>query len=157
MHRSEREFFSRLRKSTHGCSTICSLVKKFSCCGGKYPSLIPSSLIFPRIFCRKRPLTSSFGRSAICGSLLEFSTGLILENSHVETRLSQSCIYATLHCQLCRFATRCTEILYFQIVAAKLIKDTISNRYVKEKFRKTLHNFKNAFFENHRSQKTSRT
>ena len=32
---------------------------------------------------------------------------------HVETRLSQSCIYATLHCQLCRFATRCTEIFRF--------------------------------------------
>ena len=45
---------------------------------------------------------------------------------HVQTRLSQSCIYATLHCQLCRFATRCTEILYFQIAAAKLIvKDMI--------------------------------
>ena len=41
---------------------------------------------------------------------------------HVETRLSQSCIYAKLHCQLCRFATRCTEILYFQIAAAKLIR-----------------------------------
>ena len=40
---------------------------------------------------------------------------------HVETRFSQSCIYATLHCQLCRFATRCTEILYFQIAATKLI------------------------------------
>ena len=53
---------------------------------------------------------------------------------HVETRLSQSCIYATLHCQLCRFATRCTEILYFQIAAAKLIKDMIKNRYVKEKY-----------------------
>ena len=66
---------------------------------------------------------------------------------HVETRLSQSCIYATLHCQLCRFATRCTEILYFQIAAAKLIKDMIKNRYVKEKLRNTLHNFKNAFFE----------
>ena len=70
---------------------------------------------------------------------------------HVETRLSQSCIYscihATLHCQLCRFATRCTEILYFQIAAAKLMKDMIKNRYVKEKLRNTLHNFKNAFFE----------
>ena len=42
---------------------------------------------------------------------------------HVETRLSQSCIYATLHYQLSPFATRCTEILYFQIAAAKLIKD----------------------------------
>ena len=30
---------------------------------------------------------------------------------HVETRLSPSCIYATLLCQLCRFATRSTEIL----------------------------------------------
>ena len=47
---------------------------------------------------------------------------------HVETRISQSCIYATLHRQLCRVATRCTEILYFQIAAAKLIKDIIKNR-----------------------------
>ena len=46
----------------------------------------------------------------------------------VETRLSQSCIYATLHRQLCRVATRCTEILYLQIAAAKLIKDIIKNR-----------------------------
>ena len=70
---------------------------------------------------------------------------------HVETRLSQSCIYATLHCQLCRFATRCTEILYFQITAAKLMKDMIKNRYVKEKFRNTLciiklHDFKTKCF-----------
>ena len=70
---------------------------------------------------------------------------------HVETRLSQSCTYATLHCQLCRFATRCTEILYFQITAAKLMKDMIKNRYVKEKFRNTLciiklHDFKNKCF-----------
>ena len=57
---------------------------------------------------------------------------------HVETRLSQSCIYDTLHCQLCRFATRCTDILYFQIAAAKLIKDMIKNKYVKEKLRNTL-------------------
>ena len=78
-------------------------------------------------------------------------------NLHVETRLSQSCIYATLNCQLCLFATRCTEILYFQIGAAKLIKDMIKNRYVKEKSRNTRHNFKNAFFEKSRSQKTSRT
>ena len=46
---------------------------------------------------------------------------------HVETRLSQSGIEATLHCQLWRFATRCTDILYFQIAAAKLIKDMIEN------------------------------
>ena len=70
---------------------------------------------------------------------------------HVETRLSQSCIHATLHCQLCPFATRCTEILCSQIAAAKSIKNMINNRYVKEKLRNTLDyipgNFKNAFFE----------
>ena len=48
--------FSRLSKSTHRSSTICSLMNKSSPCGGKYRSLIPSSLMFPRIFCRKRPL-----------------------------------------------------------------------------------------------------
>ena len=66
---------------------------------------------------------------------------------HVEIRLSQSCIHTTLHCQLCRFATRYTEILYFQMAATKLTKDIMKNKYVKEKLRNTLHYFKNAFFE----------
>ena len=48
--------FSRLSKSTHRSSTICPLMSKSSSCGGKHPSLIPSSLIFPSIFCRERPL-----------------------------------------------------------------------------------------------------
>ena len=48
--------FSRLSKSTHRSSTICPLMNKSSSCGGNCPSLIPSSLIFPRIFCRKIPL-----------------------------------------------------------------------------------------------------
>ena len=76
---------------------------------------------------------------------------------HVETRLLQSCVYATLHCQLCRFATRCTDILYFQIAAAKLIKDMIQNRYVKEKLRNTLNiTSKMLSSKNHQSQKTSK-
>ena len=45
---------SRSTKSTHRSSTICPLVNNSSSCGGNHPSLIPSSLIFPRIFCRKR-------------------------------------------------------------------------------------------------------
>ena len=48
--------FSRSSKSTHRSKTICPLMNKSSSCGGKHPSLIPRSLIFPRIFCRKRPL-----------------------------------------------------------------------------------------------------
>ena len=47
---------------------------------------------------------------------------------HVETRLLQSCIHTTLYCQLCRFATRFTEIICFQIVAAKLVNDMTKNR-----------------------------
>ena len=47
--------FSRLSISTHCCSTIYPLMNKsYSCCG-KHPILIPSSLIFPGIFCCKRP------------------------------------------------------------------------------------------------------
>ena len=48
------------------------------------------------------------------------------------------------------YAARCTEILYFQIAAAKLIiKDMIKNRYLKEKLRNTLPGtyFQNAFYE----------
>ena len=48
--------FPRLTKSTHRSSTSCPLMSKSPSCGGKHPSLIPSSLIFPRIFRRKRPL-----------------------------------------------------------------------------------------------------
>ena len=48
--------FSRLSKSTHRSLTICRLMNKSSSCGGKHPSLIPSRLIFPRVFCRKRSL-----------------------------------------------------------------------------------------------------
>ena len=52
--------FSPLRKSTHRSSTIYSLMNKSCSCGGKYHSLIPSSLIFPRVLCRKRPLCPVF-------------------------------------------------------------------------------------------------
>ena len=31
---------------------------------------------------------------------------------HIETRLSKKCLYATLHCQLCRFAVRCSEFFF---------------------------------------------
>ena len=40
---------------------------------------------------------------------------------HIETKLSNSCNYATLHCQLGRFAVRCSEIEFFQNAAAKPI------------------------------------
>ena len=51
-----REFFSRLTKSTHRSSIICPLQDKSSSYGGKHLSLIPSSLIVPRIFCPERPI-----------------------------------------------------------------------------------------------------
>ena len=49
---------------------------------------------------------------------------------HIETRLSKKCLYATLHCQLCRFAIiRCSEIHFFQVTAAKLMTDMIESFY----------------------------
>ena len=47
--------FLRLSKSTHRCSTLCPLMNKSSSCRGKHASLVPSSWVFPRILCRKRP------------------------------------------------------------------------------------------------------
>ena len=44
---------------------------------------------------------------------------------HIETRLSKMCLYATLPCQLYRFAIRCSEINFFQVAAAKLMMDMI--------------------------------
>ena len=40
-----------------------------------------------------------------------------------ETRLPKRCLYATLHCQLCRSAFRCSGIHFFQIAAAKLMTE----------------------------------
>ena len=39
-------FFSRLTKSTHRSSTVCSLMN-ISSCGGEHPSVIPSSFNIP--------------------------------------------------------------------------------------------------------------
>ena len=67
---------------------------------------------------------------------------------HIETRLSNSCKYATLHCQLlCRFTIRCSEIEFIQNAGAELMKGTISNRYNRLKLRNIFHNFKSSFFE----------
>ena len=64
----------------------------------------------------------------------------------IETRLSNSCKYATLYCQLCRFAIS-SEIDFFQNTAAEQMKDMISNRYNRVKLKNKLHNFKSSFFE----------
>ena len=66
---------------------------------------------------------------------------------HIETRLSKKCLYATLHCQLCRFAIRCLEIHFFQVAAAKLMTDMIRHDYAKERLRSKLHNFRKTFFK----------
>ena len=72
-----------------------------------------------------------------------FTENIIIE----KTRLSYSCKCDTLHCQLCRFAIRCSEIEIFQKAAAKLTKNMINNRYIRVKLRNKLHNFKSSLFE----------
>ena len=72
---------------------------------------------------------------------------------HIETRLSNSCKNATLHCQLCRFAIRSSEIDFFQNAAAKVMKDMFNNRYNKVKLRNKSHNFKVPSSREHLSQK----
>ena len=48
---------------------------------------------------------------------------------HFETKLSEKCLYSVLHSQLCRFAVRCTKIVFFEMAAAKLIVDMIEHSY----------------------------
>ena len=69
-------------------------------------------------------------------------------NPHIETRLSKKCLYATLHCQLCRFAIRCSEIHFFQVAAAKLMTGMNRHGYAKERLRIKLQNFRKTFFNN---------
>ena len=67
---------------------------------------------------------------------------------HIETRSSKKCLYATLHCQLCRFAIiRRSEINFFQVAAAKLMTDMIRHGYAKERLRSNLHNSRKTFFK----------
>ena len=70
---------------------------------------------------------------------------------HIETRLSKKCSYATLRCQRCRFAIRCSEIHFFQAAAAKkknLMTDMIRHGYAKERLRSKLQNFRKTFSKN---------
>ena len=67
---------------------------------------------------------------------------------HIETRLSKKCLYATLHCQLRRFAIRCSEIHFFQVAVAKLMTDIVRHGYAKERLRSKLQNFRKTFFLN---------
>ena len=64
----------------------------------------------------------------------------------IETRLSEKCLYATLHCQLCRFAIWCLEIHLFQEAAAKSMTDMIRHGYAKDRLRSKLQNFRKTFF-----------
>ena len=48
---------------------------------------------------------------------------------HFETKLSQRCLHSVLHSHLCRFAVRCTKILFFEMAAAKLMSDIVDHSY----------------------------
>ena len=65
---------------------------------------------------------------------------------HVETKLSQRCLYAVLHSQLCRFAVRCTRIEYFEVAAAKLMADMCLHLYNRERLDNKLFSFSKFFF-----------
>ena len=67
---------------------------------------------------------------------------------HIETRLSKKRWYATLHCELRRFAIRCSEIHFSQVAAARLMTDIFRHGYAKESLRSKIQNFRNLFFEN---------
>ena len=65
---------------------------------------------------------------------------------HFETKLSERCLYSVLHSQLCRFAVRCTKIVYFEMAAAKLMSDMVDHSYVSGKLFNKLHSFSETFF-----------
>ena len=65
---------------------------------------------------------------------------------HWETVLSTRCKMSTLHCQMCRFAIRCTDIRFFQAATARLIADMLARFYSSRLIRNTLHNFMYTFF-----------
>ena len=67
---------------------------------------------------------------------------------HIETRLSKKCLFATLHCQLGRFASRCSEIHFFKVAAAKLMTVMIRHGYAKERLPSKPQNFRKTFFKN---------
>lgn len=65
---------------------------------------------------------------------------------HWETKLARRALFATLHCQLCRFAIRCDPVQYFEIAAAKLMRDMMDNHYDVEFLFGKLRNFQHKFF-----------
>jgi len=65
---------------------------------------------------------------------------------HIETKLSARCKYAVLHSQLCRFASRCTRIVYFEVAAAKLMTAMLDHFYDPTQLYHKLHNFRVVFF-----------
>ena len=104
VHRSKTEswFFSRLTKSTHRSSTICPIVNKSSSCGGKHPSRMPNSLIFPRIFCRKRK-DSLFSRTILRGRCDNSMVGPSLATHSRTSTIMFKVNYTEI---LCRIAVR---------------------------------------------------
>ena len=65
---------------------------------------------------------------------------------HFETKLSEKCLYSVLHSHLCRFAVRCTKIVFFEMAAAKLIVDMIEHSYNKDRLLHKLHSFGDTYF-----------
>lgn len=65
---------------------------------------------------------------------------------HWETKLAKRALFATLHCQLCRFAIRCDPVEHFEVAAAKLIRDMMDNHYDVKFLDGKLYNFKHKFF-----------
>ena len=64
---------------------------------------------------------------------------------HWETLLSTRCKLSTLHCQLCRYAIRCTTIEAFEAVSARLICSMLKCNYPKSLLRNTLYKFSHTF------------
>ena len=65
---------------------------------------------------------------------------------HVETKLSEKCLYAVFHSQLCRFASRCTRIEFFESAAAKLMASMCDHSYDPKRLSNKLHSFSRTFF-----------
>ena len=65
---------------------------------------------------------------------------------HFETKLSTRMKYSVLHSQLCRFATRCTKLVFFEVAAAKLMSNMIDHAYDRRMLFCKLHNFLFTFF-----------
>lgn len=65
---------------------------------------------------------------------------------HIETTISIRAKYATLHCQLCRYARKSNKHIYFVISTAKLVRSMIDNHYKAKLLRRKLNRFQSVFW-----------